>query len=71
VACNGAKPVRDDVPFAEVGLGSLSALPVALELEGQTGMTINAELPYEYQTVALSAACPDAGRAAGATQESG
>lgn len=53
----------DDQPFAEVGLDSLSAMPVALELERETGMTINAELLYEYPTVASLAAYLDARRA--------
>jgi len=61
----GVETLGDDQPFAEVGLDSLSAMPVALELERQTGMTINAELLYEYQTVALLAAYLDARRAAG------
>ena len=55
---------------AEVGLDSLSAMPVALELERQTGMTINAELLYEYQTVATLGAYLDA-RRAGAAPGSG
>lgn len=67
----GVETLGDDQPFAEVGLDSLSAMPVALELERQTGMTINAELLYEYQTVALLAAYLDARRAAGALQEGG
>lgn len=65
----GVETLGDDQPFAEVGLDSLSAMPVALELERQTGMTINAELLYEYQTVAQLAAYLDARRAAGAAQE--
>ncbi|MGF6273030.1 acyl-CoA synthetase (AMP-forming)/AMP-acid ligase II/alkylation response protein AidB-like acyl-CoA dehydrogenase/acyl carrier protein [Massilia sp. UYP11] len=65
----GIETLDDDQPFAEVGLDSLSAMPVALELERQTGMTINAELLYEYQTVAQLAAYLDARRAAGAAQE--
>ncbi|WP_306394075.1 acyl carrier protein [Telluria beijingensis] len=64
----GVETLGDDQPFAEVGLDSLSALPVALELERQTGMTVNAELLYEYQTVALLAAYLDARRAAGAPE---
>ncbi|WP_314445251.1 acyl carrier protein, partial [Massilia timonae] len=65
----GVETLGDDQPFAEVGLDSLSAMPVALELERQTGMTINAELLYEYQTVAQLAAYFDARRAAGTAQE--
>lgn len=65
----GVETLGDDQPFAEVGLDSLSAMPVALELERQTGLTINAELLYEYQTVAALAAYLDARRAAGAAQE--
>ena len=65
----GVETLGDDQPFAEVGLDSLSAMPVALELERQTGMTINAELLYEYQTVAQLAAYLDARRAAGTAQE--
>ncbi|WP_137173849.1 AMP-binding protein [Massilia sp. HP4] len=61
----GVETLGDDQPFAEVGLDSLSAMPVALALERQTGMTINAELLYEYQTVAQLAAYLDARRAAG------
>lgn len=64
----GVETLGDDQPFAEVGLDSLSALPVALELERQTGMTVNAELLYEYQTVALLAAYLDARRVAGAPE---
>ena len=59
----GVETLGDDQPFAEVGLDSLSAMPVALELERQTGMAINAELLYEYQTVAQLAAYLDARRA--------
>ena len=66
----GVETLDDDQPFAEVGLDSLSAMPVALELERQTGMTINAELLYEYQTVATLAAYLDA-RRAGVGQEAG
>jgi acyl carrier protein len=62
----GVETLGDDQPFAEVGLDSLSAMPVALALERQTGMAINAELLYEYQTVAQLAAYLDAKRAAGA-----
>jgi len=67
----GVETLGDDQPFAEVGLDSLSAMPVALEIERQTGMTINPELLYEYQTVALLAAYLDARRAAGAALEGG
>lgn len=66
----GVETLDDDQSFAEVGLDSLSAMPVALELERQTGMTIHAELLYEYQTVATLAAYLDA-RRAGAGQEAG
>ena len=66
----GVDTLDDDQPFAEVGLDSLSAMPVALELERQTGMTINAELLYEYQTVATLGAYLDA-RRAGAAPGSG
>ena len=66
----GVDTLDDDQPFAEVGLDSLSAMPVALELERQTGMTINAELLYEYQTVATLAAYLGA-RRAGAAPGSG
>ncbi|WP_229493589.1 AMP-binding protein [Massilia arenae] len=65
----GVETLGDDQPFAEVGLDSLSAMPVALALERQTGMAINAEILYEYQTVAQLAAYLDARRAAGAAQE--
>ena len=65
----GVETLGDDQPFVEVGLDSLSAMPVALALERQTGMAINAELLYEYQTVAQLAAYLDARRAAGAAQE--
>lgn len=65
----GVETLDDDQPFAEVGLDSLSAMPVALALERQTGMAINAELLYEYQTVAQLAAYLDARRAAGRAQE--
>ncbi|RNF28049.1 hypothetical protein NM04_25270, partial [Massilia aurea] len=65
----GVETLGDDQPFAEVGLDSLSAMPVALALERQTGMAINAEILYEYQTVAQLAAYLDARRAAGAVQE--
>jgi acyl carrier protein len=65
----GVETLGDDQPFAEVGLDSLSAMPVALELERQTGMAINAEILYEYQTVAQLAAYLDARRAAGAAQD--
>lgn len=67
----GVETLGDDQPFAEVGLDSLSAMPVALALERQTGMTISPELLYEYQTVALLAAYLDARRAAGAALEGG
>jgi len=56
----GVEALGDEQPFVEVGLDSLSAMPVALELERQTGLTINAELLYEYQTVATLAAYLDA-----------
>lgn len=56
----GVETLGDDQPFVEVGLDSLSAMPVALELERQTGLVINAELLYEYQTVATLAAYLDA-----------
>jgi len=67
----GVETLGDDQPFAEVGLDSLSAMPVALELERQTGMAINAELLYEYQTVAQLAAYLDARRVAGMSPEEG
>lgn len=60
----GVETLGDDQPFVEVGLDSLSAMPVALELERQTGLVINAELLYEYQTVATLAAYLDARLAA-------
>jgi len=60
----GVETLGDDEPFTEVGLDSLAALPVALELERQTGLTIGSELLYEYQTVATLAAYIDARRVA-------
>lgn len=56
----GVESLGDDQPFAEAGLDSLSAMPVALELERQTGLSVNAELLYEYQTVTTLAAYLDA-----------
>ncbi len=52
----GVETLGDDEPFSDAGLDSLSAMPVALELERQTGLAINSELLYEYQTVATLAA---------------
>ena len=52
----GVETLGDDEPFSDAGLDSLSAMPVALELERQTGLAINSELLYEYQTVAALAA---------------
>ena len=60
----GVETLADDEPFTEAGLDSLAALPVALELERQTGLAIGSELLYEYQTVATLAAYIDARRAA-------
>ncbi|WP_312520079.1 AMP-binding protein [Massilia sp.] len=59
----GVETLGDDEPFTEAGLDSLAAVPVALELEQQTGLAIGSELLYEYQTVALLAAYIDARRA--------
>jgi len=58
----GVETLGDDEPFTEAGLDSLAAVPVALELERQTGLAIGSELLYEYQTVALLAAYIDARR---------
>lgn len=66
----GVEALGDDQPFVEVGLDSLSALPVTLELERQTGLPVGAELLYEYQTVAQLAAYLDACRAAAAAADS-
>lgn len=66
----GVDALGDDQPFVEVGLDSLSALPVTLELERQTGLPVGAELLYEYQTVAQLAAYFDACRAAAAASGS-
>lgn len=51
----GIATLGDDEPFTEAGLDSLAAVPVALELERQTGLAIGSELLYEYQTVAALA----------------
>ena len=61
----GVETLGDDEPFTEAGLDSLAAVPVALELERQTGLAIGSELLYEYQTVTLLAAYIDARRDAG------
>ena len=58
----GVETLGDDEPFTEAGLDSLAAVPVALELERQTGLAIGSELLYEYQTVTLLAAYIDARR---------
>ncbi|OON62274.1 hypothetical protein B0920_01975 [Massilia sp. KIM] len=56
----GVEDIDDDTSFAEAGLDSLAAMPVALELEQRTGLQVNAELLYEYPTVAALAAYIDA-----------
>ncbi|MEH6438274.1 acyl carrier protein, partial [Massilia sp. DD77] len=48
----GRGPDRHDAWFAEAGLDSLAAMPAALELEQRTGLAVNAELLYEFPTVA-------------------
>jgi acyl carrier protein len=58
----GVETLGDDEPFTEAGLDSLAAVPVALELERQTGLAIGSELLYEYQTVTLLAAYIEARR---------
>ena len=60
----GVASLDDDEPFTEAGLDSLAAMPVALELERQTGLPIGSELLYEYQTVSQLAAYIDARLAA-------
>ena len=67
----GIETLDDDQPFVEAGLDSLSALPVALELERLTGLPIGAELLYEYQSVAQLAAYLDACLAGAQRCESG
>jgi acyl-CoA synthetase (AMP-forming)/AMP-acid ligase II/alkylation response protein AidB-like acyl-CoA dehydrogenase/acyl carrier protein len=44
-------PVGYDTPFTELGIDSLSSVPIALELEQQTALPIAPELLYDYQTV--------------------
>ena len=61
----GVNEIGDDTSFAEAGLDSLAAMPVALELEQRTGLAVNAELLYEFPTVAQLAAYVDARRDAG------
>ncbi|MBQ5962539.1 AMP-binding protein [Massilia sp. ZL223] len=58
----GVNEIGDDTSFAEAGLDSLAAMPVALELEQRTGLAVNAELLYEFPTVAQLAAYVDARR---------
>lgn len=60
----GVHGIGDDTSFAEAGLDSLAAMPVALELEQRTGLTVNAELLYEFPTVAQLAAYIDTRRGA-------
>ncbi|MBQ5950174.1 acyl carrier protein, partial [Massilia sp. ST3] len=58
----GVDRIGDDTSFAEAGLDSLAAMPVALELEQRTGLAVNTELLYEFPTVAQLAAYIDARR---------
>ncbi|WP_020654214.1 AMP-binding protein [Massilia niastensis] len=60
----GVMEIGDDTPFADVGMDSLAAMPVALELEQRCGLPVAAELLYEFPTVALLAAYIDTRRAA-------
>ena len=60
----GVNAIGDDTSFAEAGLDSLAAMPVALELEQRTGLAVNAELLYEFPTVAQLAAYIDTRRRA-------
>jgi acyl-CoA synthetase (AMP-forming)/AMP-acid ligase II/alkylation response protein AidB-like acyl-CoA dehydrogenase/acyl carrier protein len=52
-------PVGYDTPFTELGIDSLSSVPIALELEQQTALPIAPELLYDYQTVNALAAYID------------
>jgi acyl-CoA synthetase (AMP-forming)/AMP-acid ligase II/alkylation response protein AidB-like acyl-CoA dehydrogenase/acyl carrier protein len=52
-------PVDYDTPFTELGIDSLSSVPIALELEQQTALPIAPELLYDYQTVNALAAYID------------
>jgi acyl carrier protein len=54
-----ATPVDYDTPFTELGIDSLSSVPIALELEQQVALPIAPELLYDYQTVNALAAYID------------
>jgi acyl-CoA synthetase (AMP-forming)/AMP-acid ligase II/alkylation response protein AidB-like acyl-CoA dehydrogenase/acyl carrier protein len=57
------EPIGYDTPFTELGMDSLATVPIALELEQQTGLPIAPELLYDYQTVNALAAYIDQLRA--------
>ncbi|QOL48096.1 AMP-binding protein [Massilia litorea] len=61
-----AVPVIDawtvDTPFSDLGIDSLASVPLALEIEGASGVPVSAELLYDYPTVRALAAYIDAQR---------
>ena len=40
-----------DTPFSDLGIDSLASVPLALEIEGASGVPVSAELLYDYPTV--------------------
>jgi acyl carrier protein len=41
----------DDTPFAELGIDSLAAVPIALDIEQRSALPVVPELLFDYQTV--------------------
>jgi acyl carrier protein len=48
-----------DTPFGDLGIDSLASVPLALEIEGASGVPVSAELLYDYPTVRALAAYID------------
>jgi acyl-CoA synthetase (AMP-forming)/AMP-acid ligase II/alkylation response protein AidB-like acyl-CoA dehydrogenase/acyl carrier protein len=52
---SGMAPVPEawtvDTPFSDLGIDSLASVPLALEIEGASGVPVSAELLYDYPTV--------------------
>jgi alkylation response protein AidB-like acyl-CoA dehydrogenase/acyl carrier protein len=52
---SGMAPVLEawtvDTPFSDLGIDSLASVPLALEIEGASGVPVSAELLYDYPTV--------------------
>jgi acyl carrier protein len=47
----GLAAFADDTPFAELGIDSLAAVPIALDIEHRAGLAVVPELLFDYPTV--------------------